>query len=63
MKKLQLLKMSIDKPKHYTNPANNDEYTNCPYQKAPNLVWVNDFTYIKTGDKWYYLWVIMNLFS
>ena len=33
------------------------------HQKSPNLVWVSDFTYIKAGGKWYYLCIIMDLFS
>lgn len=32
-------------------------------QKAPNLVWVCDFTYIKVLNKHYYLCVILDLFS
>ena len=32
-------------------------------QNASNLVWVSDFTYIKAGGKWYFLCVIIDLFS
>jgi len=32
-------------------------------QHSPNLVWVSDFTYIKAGGRWYYLCVIIDLFS
>ena len=32
-------------------------------QDAPNLVWVSDITYLKAGTKWYYLCVIIDLFS
>ena len=32
------------------------------HQKAPNLVWTSDFTYLKAGGKWYYLCIIMDLF-
>lgn len=33
------------------------------HQKAPNLVWVSDITYLKAGGKWYYLCIVMDLFS
>lgn len=32
-------------------------------QDAPNLVWVSDITYLKADRKWYYLCVIIDLFS
>ena len=32
-------------------------------QSAPNQIWVSDITYIKVGQKWYYLCVIIDLFS
>lgn len=32
-------------------------------QKAPNLVWVSDFTYIKVGGKFYYICAILDLFA
>lgn len=32
-------------------------------QKAPNIVWTNDFTYIKVSGKWHYLCIVMDLFS
>lgn len=31
-------------------------------QKAPNLVWASDFTYIKVNSKWYYLCIVIDLF-
>lgn len=44
-----------------------DERTNHLHQefnqKAPNIVWTSDFTYIKVGGKWYYLCIVMDLFS
>jgi len=33
------------------------------HQSAPNQIWVSDITYIKVGQKWYYLCVIIDLFS
>ena len=32
-------------------------------KKSPNQIWVSDITYIKVGQKWYYLCVIIDLFS
>ncbi len=32
-------------------------------QKPPDLVWASDFTYIKVNGLWYYLCIIMDLFS
>ena len=33
------------------------------HQSAPNQIWVSDITYIKVGQKCYYLCVIIDLFS
>ena len=67
MKTLQLPKMSTDKPPWSRKPSDNGQYPNCLQQqfrpKAPNLVWASDFTYIKVNGKWYYLCIIMDLFS
>ena len=67
MKTLQLPRMSTDKPAH---PSKHPDNGDCPNhlhqefdQKAPNLVWTSDFTYIKAGSKWYYLCIVMDLFS
>ena len=32
-------------------------------QKNPNIVWVGDITYLNAGSKWYYLAVVIDLFS
>lgn len=67
MKTLDLPKMSTIKPRHSTLHHNTGEYTNHLQQdfnqKAPNLVWTSDFTYIKANGKWYYLCIVMDLFS
>ena len=67
MKTLQLPKMSTDKPKHHHKHSDNGECNNHLNQefnqKAPNLVWTSDFTYIKVSGKWYYLCIVMDLFS
>lgn len=67
MRSMNLPKMSTDKPRRRGIHTDNGE---CPdhlkqefMQKAPNLVWVSDFTYIKVNGKWYYLCVVIDLFS
>lgn len=66
MKSINLPKMSTDKPRH-TKHQDNGTCTNHLMQrfnqKAPNLVWASDFTYIKVNGKWYYLCIVMDLFS
>lgn len=64
---MELPKMSTDKPKY---PACTDDSSICTNhlnqqfsQNAPNLVWVSDITYLKAGGKWYYLCVVIDLFS
>ena len=67
MKTLQLPRMSTDKPASHSRLPAQDQYTNHLQQKfrqkAPNLVWASDFTYIKADGKWYYLCIVMDLFS
>lgn len=67
MKSLQLPKMSTDKPKYHRQKPDNETYTNHLQQqfrqKSPNLVWASDLTYLKAGSKWYYLCIVMDLFS
>lgn len=59
--------MSTDKPKYHRQKNDNETYTNHLQQqfrqKSPNLVWVSDLTYLKAGSKWYYLCIVMDLFS
>ncbi|EKY01063.1 integrase core domain protein [Selenomonas sp. oral taxon 138 str. F0429] len=33
------------------------------HQSAPNLVWVSDFTYLRVNRTWYFLCIVMDLFS
>ena len=67
MRTLQLPRMSTDKP--YYNYRHKDSGTCTKHlhqefnQKAPNIVWASDFTYIKVAGKWYYLCIVMDLFS
>lgn len=67
MKQLQLPKMSTDKPFSRSIHSDIESYSNHLQQnfnqKAPNLVWVSDITYLKAGGKWYYLCIVMDLFS
>ena len=67
MKNLQLPRMSTDKPLHRGKHSDNGDCSNHLHQefnqKAPNIVWTSDFAYIKVGNKWYYLCIVMDLFS
>ena len=67
MRILQLPKMSTEKPYLNYRHKDNGDCTNHLHQefnqKSPNLVWASDFTYIKVAGKWYYLCIVMDLFS
>lgn len=67
MKTLQLPRMSTDKPFRNYRHKENGKCTNHLQQefdqKCPNIVWASDFTYIKVTDRWYYLCIVMDLFS
>ena len=58
---------STQKPFHSHKHNENGEFTYHLQkdfnQKAPNIVWVSDFTYIKAVGKWYYFCIVMYLFS
>ena len=67
MSSMHLPRMATEKPHSRAKCNDNGE---CPNhlrqefnQKAPNLVWASDFTYIKVNGKFFYLCVIMDLFS
>jgi len=67
MGSMELPKMSTAKPKTTPSPKGNGDYPNRLQQRfsqnAPNLVWTSDITYLKAGGKWYYLCVVIDLFS
>ena len=68
MRKMNLPKMSTAKP--FKPKSKSDSDGECKNilsqnfnQSAPNKVWVCDFTYIKAAGRFYYLCVILDLFS
>lgn len=68
MKQMQLPKMSTIKPKF--KAANKSEDKSCHNvlkqnfnPKEPNKAWCSDITYIKAGGRFFYLCVIIDLFS
>lgn len=68
MKGMTLPKMSTSKPVNKTqkNPDASEKSNILKQdfsQSAPNKVWVSDFTYIKAGNRWFYLCVVIDLFS
>ena len=68
MKQMHLPKMSTVKPpKTNSKLKENDFGSNLLAQqfdqKAPNLVWVCDFTYVRVGKRFYYICAILDLYS
>ena len=67
MRSMNLPQMSTSKPGYKAAPrADGDCHNRLGQefdQKAPDLVWVSDITYLKANSKWYHLCVIMDLFS
>ena len=68
MKQMNLPQMSTAKPfKHKSQSTSNVECQNILNQRfnpsAPNKVWVCDFTYLRAEGRFYYLCVILDLFS
>ena len=66
MSSMNLPKKSTDRPvraKHTDNGECHNHLHQDFNQKAPNLVWASDFTYIRVESKWHYLCIVMDLFS
>lgn len=66
MQSMNLPKMATDKPRrmrHQEQGSCSNHLHQEFNQKAPNLVWASDFTYIKVSGKWYYLCIVTDLFS
>lgn len=68
MKEMNLPKMSTVKPpRPPKQPDDPQPFQNLLAQKfdqpAPNLVWVCDFTYVRVGQRFCYLCVILDLFA
>jgi len=67
IRSMHLPKMSTAHPKHYFWRSDD---TLCPghlrqsfTQSALNLAWVSEITCLRAGGKWYYLYVVIDLFS
>ena len=67
MNSMELPKVSTAKPRSTCRRSDKGECTNHLKQQfiqgSPNLVCVSDITYLKAGGKWYYLCVVLDLFS
>ena len=67
MKSMALPKMSTLKTSHSFINSTLDDYNNILNQKfypdKPNLVWVNDITYVKVNSRFFYVCVVIDLFA
>ncbi len=67
MKEMSLPKMSTVKPlkqkKHSENGACKNVLAQNFDQPKPNMVWVCDFTYVRVSNRFYYVCVILDLYS
>ena len=68
IKSMNLPKMSTSKPKFvHSHKDENTAYRNGVKQQfktdKPNLVWISDITYVKVSGSFYYVCIIIDLFS
>jgi len=67
MRSMNLPKNFSKKSPNYSSKSESGGYKNFLnrkfHQSAPNKILVSDITYIKVGQKWFYLCVIIDLFS
>ena len=67
MRSMNLPKIFSKKSPTYSSKSESGDYKNILnrkfHQSAPNQILVSDITYIKVGQKWFYLCVIIDLFS
>ena len=67
MRSMNLPKIFSKKSPNHSTKSESGDYKNLLKrqfkQSAPNQIWVSDITYIRVGQKWVYLCVIIDLFS
>ena len=67
MKTMELPALAVKKSKYKSFATDDTECVNRLdknfAQSAPDIVWVSDITYIRAGGRFYYLCVIIDLFS
>ena len=68
MKSMNFPKTSTVKPKFIFSKKEDSSVCNNKLKQnfttdKPNLVWVSDITYVKVNGSFYYIWVIIDLFS
>ena len=67
MRSMNLSQIFSKKSPNHSTKIESGDYKNLLKRKfkqsAPNQIWVSDITYIRVGQKWAYLCVIIDLFS
>ena len=67
MRSMNLPKIFSKKSPNHSTKTESGDYKNLLKrnfkQSAPNQIWVSDITYIRVGQRWAYLCVIIDLFS